>query len=90
METEIKAGAKDAQAGSRAASCSDHRDFIAFLLYASDSRRRNEIPCRWGTLRDDMKEQWLNTTDTKLAEWLADEEAAKKRREAHDPRAFFC
>lgn len=68
----------------------DHRNFLAFLLYASDSHRNGVVPCRWATLRDDLKEQWLTTADTQMAGWQADEEAARKRREAHDPRAFFC
>lgn len=80
----------DAPASLAPATGSAHRDFLAFLLYASDSGRRGEIPCRWGTLRDDLKETWLNTADNRLVSWLADEEAAKQRREAHDPRAFFC
>jgi len=73
-----------------AAPCSAHRDFLAFLFYASESGRRGEIPCRWGTLRDDLKEKWLNTADTKMNEWLASEEEARKSRDAHNPRAFFC
>lgn len=69
---------------------SAHRDFLAFLLYASESGRRGEIPCRWGTLRDDLKEKWLNTADTKMNEWLASEEEARKSRDARNPRAYFC
>jgi hypothetical protein len=55
-----------------------HREFLAFLFYSSDSDWRDEIPCRWGTPRDDLKEKWLNVADTRLAMWLVDEDAAKK------------
>lgn len=79
------------EAHSSAPAGSAHRDFLAFLLYASDSGRIGEIPCRWGTLRDDLKEKWLNIADTKMNEWLASEEAARKSREDdHNPRAYFC
>lgn len=66
-----------------------HRDFLAFHLYAAESARLDYIPCRWGTLRDDLKEQWLKIADNKVSDWLDDEEAAKERRESNDPLAFF-
>jgi len=68
---------------------SAYREYLACLLYESDSVQGGYVPCRWGTLRADLKEKWLAEADAKTTEWLADEEAARKRRDADDPRAFF-
>jgi uncharacterized protein YodC (DUF2158 family) len=66
-----------------------HQAYLAFLMYCSDSNKNGCIPCRWGTLRDDLKEKWLAKASAKMEAWREEEESAKKRRET-DPRAFFC
>jgi hypothetical protein len=70
--------------------CSGYRNFLAFLLYAQNSAHNDYTPCRWATLRDELKEQWLKTADTKMLEWIADEDDARRSREEGNPRAFFC
>lgn len=67
-----------------------HREHLAHLYYAFDCAGKC-VPCRWQTLRDDLKEKWLKIADDKLAKWIVGEEAARKAREVdHNPRAFFC
>lgn len=64
-------------------------EFLAFHLYAEDSLKRKECPCRWGTLRDEIKSEYLNRAQAFVAAWVEDEKDAERRRNERDPRAYF-
>lgn len=66
-----------------------HRDHLAFLLYCGSCKQKDEIPCRWGVLRDDLKLEWLAKTDSLLQQWIETEEWLEGQR-LNNPRAFFC
>jgi hypothetical protein len=57
------------------------RHFCAMQYYVLTCIRNRTTPVRWGCLREDLRDHYLEQADQTVAAWNADEEDARQRRE---------
>lgn len=62
-------------------------DFIACNLYRKDCADQNTIGVLWGTMKDDLREEYLARARGLINEWKAEEGRAAEAREAGNARA---